>query len=189
MLPLAGALALLAVAFVLGRTGRAPGETAAAPTQDTGYGFEAVGVTVEQWDVAGRLEYELTAQQVQQQASADPVIARGLALHYDPRDAAGTPQQAQRWTLRADEAQLPPAGGTLQLRGNVTAEGRPGQAAEPVQVRTDSLDYDTRSQLLSTASLVSLHWTGRELSGVGLRADLAQGRIDLSSRVHGRAGL
>ena len=187
MVPLAGALGMLAVAFVLGRTGRAPGDAATAPVEDTGYGYVASDVTVEQTDADGRPEYEIFAREVQQQANADPVMARGLELYYDPRDAAGNAQHSQRWTLRADEAQLPTAGGPLQLRGNVAAEGRPGAATEPVQVRTDSLDYDMRSRLLTTPSLVTLHWAGRELSGVGLRADLAQGTIDLSADVHGRA--
>jgi lipopolysaccharide export system protein LptC len=48
------------------------------------------------------------------------------------------------------------------------------------------LDYDTRSQVVRTASPVHISWGSRQLDALGLIADLPASQLQLQSDVHGR---
>lgn len=187
LLPALGVVALVALSFGLGQSGRAPVAAPAAPEQDGGYGYVANGVALLQTDEQGRRQYALNATQVRQLATADPVDVSRLELQYAP---PGSPDPGTRpeagWTLRADAAQLPREGGLLQLRGNVNASGSPDGRGPPLVLRTESLDYDTQSQRVSTREPVLLTWERSQVSGVGLEADLKSGTVELPSQVHGR---
>ncbi|MDR2215176.1 MAG: LPS export ABC transporter periplasmic protein LptC [Nevskiaceae bacterium] len=175
---------LLALAFALGRTGQAPVNPAGeqiVEDENSGYDFSARDVSVTQTDAEGRLLYAFTAEQVQQ-ADNDMIDASNLTLQYDP---PGESTVAQRWTVRADTAQLPEQGGVLALLGNVQAHGQPAGSGAPLVIRTDKLDYDMRGQTLRTKSTVRFEWNDRELTGTGLDADLNAGKFKLESKVRG----
>jgi LPS export ABC transporter protein LptC len=150
-----------------------------------GFDYIARGVTVEQSDEQGRPLYAFSAEQVEQHAGDGRFAARGVTLNYDAPDAPG-PNLPQRWAVRADEAQLPQQGGVLALSGNVEARGTPPGSDQAMTVRTDRLDYDMRGERLRTSESVRFDWSGRELTGTGLDANLRTGLFRLESDVRGR---
>jgi LPS export ABC transporter protein LptC len=175
---------LLGLAFTLGRTGRTPVKSTDAETVERNdYDFTAQGVTVQQTDATGRLLYAFSARQVQQQANDSQISARDLTLHYDPPNESAT---AQRWTVRADTAQLPQQNGVLTVLGNVEARGTPPGSGEVLVIRTNALDYDMRGERLKTRESVRFEWNKRVLTGTGLDADLRSGKFKLESNVRGR---
>jgi LPS export ABC transporter protein LptC len=178
---------LLAVAFYLGRAGQAPVKATddEAPAE-TGFDYVALGVTVEQSDEQGHPLYAFSAEQVEQHAGDGRMAARGVTLNYDAPDK-GAAGQPRRWAVRADEAHLPQQGGVLSLAGNVEARGTPPGSDRTLTVHTSRLDYDMQGERLHTPEFVRFDWDGRELTGIGLDADLRTGLFKLESGVRGRA--
>jgi LPS export ABC transporter protein LptC len=180
----ATALGLLALAFYLGRAGQATVQSAVEATPEQGgYDFTARDVTVQQTDAAGRLLYVFSAEEVQQATDDAQIAARNLTLRYDPPETATT---AQRWTVRADTAQLPQQDGVLTLSGNVEARGTPPKSGAILVVRTDTLDYDLHGERLRTSKPVRFEWNGSVVTGTGLDADLKSGKLQLKTNVRGR---
>ena len=180
------ALVVLALVFALGRGGRTPTLPRAdtAPEQ-AGAGYTARDVTIEQTDADGRQQYALSAGVVEQQAAGEPIIAHDLMLQYEPENARQSAPQ-RRWTLRADHAELPEDSSLLALRGGVEARSVVPATGQPLVVRTESLDYDSRAQTLRSVEDVRFQWGPQELRGRGLSADIKAGTLTLESKVHGR---
>jgi LPS export ABC transporter protein LptC len=183
-------IAVLALAFVLGRGGSTPGIASAreeAPTFK--YNFVAHDVVVRQTGDDGRLQYQLEAERVEQRPEDNQVSATNLTAHYEnPLETAATsavPAVASNWKLTADNATLPEDGKLLKLRGTVRVTGQPPAASAPVTIATNSLDYDTQTQELTSRESVAMHMGGQQLQGLGLQANIRLGTLRLETQVHG----
>jgi LPS export ABC transporter protein LptC len=88
--------------------------------------------------------------------------------------------------MRARSGRMPEDASTVALRGAVVLDGTLGKANEALQLRTEALDVDTRTEKVSTKLPVIIAMSGRELAARGLRADLKDRRVQLESNVHGR---
>ena len=178
-------IAVLALAFVLGRGGNTPG--AASAREETAtfkYNFVAQDVQVRQTGDDGKLQYQLEAQQVEQRPEDNQISATQLTAHYEAPDAKGG-QPGNNWKLTADHATLPEDGKLLQLRGTVRVTGQPPAATAPVTISTDSLDYDTQTQEITSREIVQMQMGAQKLQGLGLQANIRLSTLRLETQVHG----
>jgi LPS export ABC transporter protein LptC len=180
------AIAVLALAFVLGRGGSTPG--AAAIREETAtfkYNFVAHDVLVRQTGSDGKLQYRLEAERVEQRPEDNQISATNLTAHYESPDAKADPADASHWKLTADHATLPDDGKLLQLRGAVRVTGQPPTASAPVTIATNSLDYDMQTQEITSHELVDMRMGAQRLQGLGLQANIRLSTLRLETQVHG----
>jgi LPS export ABC transporter protein LptC len=140
LLGLAAAIAILAAAFLLGRSGSTPGisrqpEVPAASR----YNFVAHDVVVRQTGDDGQLQYRLEARHVEQRPGDNRITASDLTMHYEAPLELSRPVAGSHWIATADRAELPEDGSLVQLRGAVQVTGQPPTAAAPVTMATSSL--------------------------------------------------
>jgi LPS export ABC transporter protein LptC len=189
LMGLAG-IAVLALAFVLGRGGSTPG-TAGAREEAAKfqYNFVANDVTVRQTDNDGTLQYRLEAERVEQRPEDRQISVTNLTAHYEAangkQDAPADPVDTTHWKLTAEHATLPDDGKLLQLRGSVRVMGQPPAATAPVTIATDSLDYDTQTQEITSHEIVEMQMGGQKLQGLGLQANIRLSTVRLETEVHG----
>jgi LPS export ABC transporter protein LptC len=141
------------------------------------YDYEANTVTVRQMDEEGRLQYEVQAEHVAQLPRDGAVMASKLTMHYDP-PGSHAKDESNRWRLTADSAQLPENSDVVALKGNVIVRGRPSPTAAPMTFNADDLDYNLKSQVVTTPGPFRFTWQGSRFSGTGLKANIKQGTID-----------
>lgn len=177
-------LGLAAAALWFGRNGgsdqAATSRAVAAP--QVAYDYEAQDVVLRQMGPDGRLAFEISARQITQLPDSGRVIAKGLTVNHDP---PGTPTGGpNRWTLTADEGDLPAEGGVVTLSGHVHAQGVPVGGRIAMSITTDHLRYDMSAQELSTDDAVQVNWGNNSMQGSTLRANIRTGTVALKS-VHG----
>jgi LPS export ABC transporter protein LptC len=180
VLALVTGLLLIGLAFVLGRTGNAPGavtppDAAAAPPPN----YVALDAHLRQSAADGSTLYTLTADRLAQETTSGTLRANTLTLNY----ATGA---AKPWTLTAREGLLPGGTTRIELRGDVRLRGLPPGSQQSTRIESQRLDYDTRSQVVHTESPVHIVWGTRELDARGLTADLPASHLQLQADVHGR---
>lgn len=177
---LLGAVLLIGLAFVLGRSGTAPGaSTPTASAAGPAPNYVALAATLRQSAVDGSPLYTLTAARLAQDTASGTLRADTLTLRY----ASGT---AVPWMLTARNGLLPGGSTRLELRGDVHLRGTPPGSALPTSIESQRLDYDTRTQVVRTESPVHISWGSRQLDAQGLIADLPASHLQLQSAVHGR---
>jgi LPS export ABC transporter protein LptC len=175
-------VALLAAgAYIAGSGPRGAGGPADPNEADAAaYDFEANAVVVRQTDAEGRLLYRIQAAHVAQLPRAGAISASDLSMHYDPPQAPA--DGSQRWTLTAQTAQLPENGDIVELQGAVRVSGRLQDSPVPATFATERMDYNLKTQDISTAAPVELHSGGLRMSSdTGLRANIKQGTVELES--------
>ena len=176
---LAGALVVLA--FVLGRSGHAPGATVTPADERLNPGYVALDVSLQQTGSDGKPVYALTAARIAQLPGSDDIHASQLQMHYEQ-----PAQAAPGWTLSAREGLMPGDSSRLHLQGDVLLRGKPLGSLVATRVDTQQLDYDTRTQQVSTQLPVRISWGRQQLDALGLAADLKQSQLQLQTKVHGR---
>lgn len=159
-------LAVAAAAFWYGRG--EPGGSGAGGSAEpqVAYDYEAHDVVLRQMGPDGRLLYQVEARQITQLPDSGRITAQGLTLYHDP---PGTePGGPNRWTLTADNGELPAAGGVITLDGNVQARGIALGGRTPVTFATARLRYDIGAQELCSDDEVQLTWGGNTMRNQGL---------------------
>jgi LPS export ABC transporter protein LptC len=178
-------IAVLALAFVLGRGGNTPGDSSTHDEPATfKYNFVAHDVIVRQTGSDGKLQYRLEAESVEQRPEDKQISATNLTAHYEVPDAQADPA-ASNWKLTADHAMLPEDGKLLQLRGAVRVTGQPPATGAPVTLATNSLDYDMQTQEITSHETVDVQMGEQRLQGTGLQANIRLGTLRLETQVHG----
>jgi len=177
------ALALLAV-WVSG-LGRRPGPATDSDSDAaaTAYDYEARDVVVRQMGPDGALQYEVEARQITQLPRNGQISARELVLRHDP--PGSPPGGEHRWTITAEQADLPQEGGVVTLQGKVRAQGRPLNSQASVLLVTEQLAYGLDTQDLTSEAEVALVWGRNTLHGRALRANIKTGMVALESKVDG----
>ncbi|MEO8309166.1 MAG: LPS export ABC transporter periplasmic protein LptC [Pseudomonadota bacterium] len=178
-------IAVLALAFMLGHGGSTPGAATASQAAPTfKYNFVANDVIARQTGSDGKLQYEIEAERVEQNPDDNQVAAVNLTVHYESPEEK-TAATSSNWKLTANNATLPEDGKLLKLRGAVRVTGRPPAASGPVEIATESLDYDTQTQEITTPEIVDMHMGQQHLQGLGLQANIRLGTLRLETQVHG----
>lgn len=174
-----GALIVLGAAFLLGHEGTTPGTPSDAPGQQADYGYVAQDAQALQTTEQGAPLYTFSAARIEQDPGSGDVAAQTVTFHYvaDP---------ARTWVLSAREGHMPGGSSTIQLNGDVQVRGQPPGAEQAAQINTQALEFDTRTQDVSTALPVTIRWMGQQLDARGLVANLKQDQLRLISEVHGR---
>ncbi|HTU66957.1 MAG TPA: LPS export ABC transporter periplasmic protein LptC [Steroidobacteraceae bacterium] len=185
-------IAVIAIAYFIGRSGRddAGTDTTSGLPPDPGYAARDAVVVETGYD--GRERYRLNAKVIHQQIDSSVIELEGLDMDYHPGaqdkvagEATALRANDDKWHLRSDRGQVRADGDDVQLVGNVVVTGRtPGQA-DPITLTTESMRINTPTEFIETDAPVRLDWSGHSLDAVGMRADLKAGTLSLESDVHG----
>lgn len=171
-------IALLVTVVVLSggeREGSAPVTVEDTPPD---LGYSAKKARMVQTGADGTPVYTLDAAQVQQQPDQGLVNMQQVVLGF--RDASG-----DEWTAHAERGELAQNSGIVKLEGAVHVAGVLPGTAEPADITSNSLAFDTNEQILTTREPVTLVMTGRTLEAHGMVANLKERRVQLESEVHG----
>jgi LPS export ABC transporter protein LptC len=171
-------LALIAGTILLGRGG-APEPSAGNDQAAEDPGYAARDAVIVQNDADGWPLYQLRAAVIRQRPRDDRVELEHVTVDY--RTAQGA-----QWRLRADHGQLQQDAQQIDVDGNVVLSGPLEGSSAPLDVRTQQLSFDTRTELASTDADVMLAWSAQQLASKGLVASLKDGHVQLESNVHGR---
>jgi LPS export ABC transporter protein LptC len=155
------------------RTGQTGDSKVEAPA--SAYDYEIRDVVVQQMGSDGALQYELSAKQITQQPQNGQITATELVMHRDP--AGSQPGGPNRWTLRANRADLPESTAAITLQGNVHAEGRPENSEVRFSVATEQLRYDMETQDMSVDGPVDYTWGKSTVHCASLRMNIRVGSV------------
>ena len=177
-------LALLAfVALIVGVIVLSGGEReVAAPVVIEGApadpGYAAKKARLVQTGPDGAPLYTIDAQEVQQLPEQDTVDLQQVVLGF--KDAAG-----DEWTTTARHGEVAQNSGIVKLDGSVHATGVVPGTADPADIMTERLVFDTNTQIVTTRDPVTLIMSGRKLDAQGMVANLKERHVQLESAVHG----
>lgn len=117
---------------------------------------------------------------------------RAPRLARDPEDktlSLRTPRflipddDGNRWNLRSDTGWVSADNSEVRLRGDVLAHSPPGRS--PTTLKTGQLNVFPDKELATSPGVVVVEAPGYTMQGTGMRAHLAEGRIELLSKVRG----
>ncbi len=147
------------------------------------YDYEAHNVVLRQMGPDGRLAFQVEAKEVTQLPDSGRITAQGVTVYHDPPGTGiGSPN---RWTLTADNGELPAEGGVITLAGRVHAHGVPVGGKQEVTVSTEHMRYDPATQELSSDDEVLVTMGGSSMQGRVLRANMKTSEVTLQWDVHG----
>lgn len=188
-----GLIAVVAVAYFVGRSGRGDTAADAATSLPPDPGYAARDAEVIETGYDGRELYRLNAKVIHQKIDSSVIELEQLEMRYRPGaqplvagEPAPTQQQADEvWNLKSDHGEVRADGDDIQLTGNVTVTGPAPDSGAPVTLTTASMRINTPTEFIETDAPVKLSWSGHLLDAVGFEADLKRGSLRLKSEIHG----
>jgi LPS export ABC transporter protein LptC len=186
------AIAIIAGAYYIGRSGRGDNgaDAAAVPAPDPGYAAREAVVVETGFD--GRERYRLNAAVIRQQMDSSVIDLESLEMDYHPGaqervagESADPRNSNEKWHLKSDRGQVRANGDDVQLDGNVLVTGQAPGTGAPITLSTETMRINTPTEFIETDAPVRLRWSGHQLDAVGMRADLKAGTLRLESKVHG----
>ena len=126
----------------------------------------------------GKPRVVVRARSIEQQVADESVRLDDLQLDY-------TTTREGAWHVTADRGRMASDQTSIQLAGNVRVAGSPESSGAGATIVTDELDYDTRANVVQTASPVAIQFGTHQLHGRGLRVALNDGILRLESNVNG----
>jgi LPS export ABC transporter protein LptC len=192
-----GAFALVALVggvYFLGRSSRGPDDIDSSAVSPPDPGYAARDAVVIETGYDGRERYRLKAQVIRQQTEAGVIDLEKLEMDYHPGaqpqipgDSAPTAAESTEvWHLKSDRGQVRANGDDVELSGNVQVTGTAPGSGEPLTLFTENMRINTPTEFIETDEPVTMRWSGHELTGSGMQADLKAGTLRLESDVHGR---
>jgi LPS export ABC transporter protein LptC len=170
-------LAVLAAALVgYGMLGGEDDEIEARAADDE-RGYYLTRSTLTEMGADGKPRIVLRAATIEQRLADQNVYLTDLSVDYNTANVGN-------WTVTSDRGRLPPDASSLRLSGNVVVRGT--EARGTAVIRTDELTYDTKANVVQTASPVDVEFGPHTLRARGLRAALNEGTMRLESDVNGR---
>ncbi|WP_158238370.1 MULTISPECIES: LPS export ABC transporter periplasmic protein LptC [Luteimonas] len=91
-------------------------------------------------------------------------------------------ENGERWEIRSATGWVSDDNEEVRLRGNVTADSPPG-GSRPTKMETEELNVFPQRNQATSDVLVNVLQRGSTMQGIGMRADLETGRIELLSQV------
>lgn len=169
-------LGLAALAIWVASTGMRQDSTGGKTEETTyAYDYRATDVVVTQIGPDGSLQYELTAKEITQEPQDGQITAHELVMHRDP--PGSMPGGPNRMTLTADRADLPEVGGTLFLKGNVRAEGKPEKWRTKLDVAASELSYNFQTSEIASDKPVDATWGSNSMNVKSLRFNIRTGNM------------
>jgi LPS export ABC transporter protein LptC len=150
-------------------------EEAAAPDER---GYYLTDAKLTDLGLDGKPRVVVRAQTIEQRLADESVQLQHLELDY-------TTTRAGAWHVTAERGRMPSDRTSLQLEGNVRVAGSPEPTGARAIIVTDELEYNTRANVIQTASPVAIQFGTHELLGRGLRVALNDGTLRLESNVNG----
>ena len=154
------------------------GATQATPTARPEPGYAARGARIVETASDGKPMYSLQAATIQQDPANDVVNLAQVRMTF--RDAYGG-----AWNATADQGRARADSSHIDLKGHVDVTGNFAGVDQPAHFITDTLDIDTRADVIHTAAPVSLDWNGNIVHARGLSASLKEHHVRLEADVHG----
>lgn len=167
--------AVILGSLLLARQGGAPRATTVQQTA-TNEGYSARNAQLIQTGPDGLPLYTLDAATIRQLPDADQVQLSQVSLSFQ--------NGGEKWTATSDQGELLRETSQIDLLGHVQVSANIPGASAPIQIATEALSFDSRSDRVSTADPVTLTWSGQRLDARGLIADLKAHRLQLESSVH-----
>jgi len=189
----AAAIAVIAVAYFIGRGGNDDNEIDAASelTPDPGYAARDAQVIETGYD--GRERYRLNAAVIRQRTESGVIELEKLTMDYHAESQERLPGEsvpavdasADIWHLTSDRGEVRANGDDVQLSGNVRLTGPAPGSGDPLSLTTETMRINTPTEFIETSAPVKLRWSGHELDARGMQADLKAGTLRLESDVNG----
>jgi len=188
------AIVIVAGAYYVGRAGRGDDEADAAAVAAPDPGYAARDAVIIETGYDGRERYRLKARVIHQQLDASVIDLEYLEMDYHPGAQSRVPGEApvsaatasEVWHLTSDHGRVRAGGDDVLLTGNVVVTGTtPSGGGEPMTLSTRSMSINTPTEFIETKDPVTVRWSGHQLDGVGMKADLKAGTLRLESDVHG----
>jgi lipopolysaccharide export system protein LptC len=197
-------IAVVAVAYFIGRSGRGDEGVDDAATLPPDPGYAAHDAVVIETGYDGRERYRLNAKVIRQQTESGEIELESLSMDYYPGAQSSATPGAQSsatpgaestppanasdemWHLTSDRGQVRADGDDVELSGNVRVTGPAPGTGQPLVLSTSELRMHTPTEFIETNSPVTINWSGHELNAKGLEADLKQGNLRLKSDIHGK---
>ncbi len=150
---------------------------AGAPTTlDPGY--SARNADLVETGPDGRPMYTLHAAEIEQQPASRVAVLDDVTMQF--RDETG-----HVWNGRANRGFVQDGASQIDLQGAVSLWGLLPSTQQPIDLASDRLTVDTRTEIVTTSDPVVLEWNGQRLYARGLVARLREERMTLESDVHG----
>jgi LPS export ABC transporter protein LptC len=184
-------IAIIAVAYYLGRAGRGDNDVDTAAVLPPDPGYAARNAVVVETGFDGRERYRLNASVIRQQIDSSVIDLEGLDMDYHPGaqervagEAASPGAGNEKWHLKSDRGQVRANGDDVQLDGNVVVTGKAPGSGDPITLATETMRINTPTEFIETNAPVKLNWSGHRIDAVGMKADLKAGTLRLESKVH-----
>jgi LPS export ABC transporter protein LptC len=187
------AIAVIAVAYLIGVRGPDNSDTDAASAAVPDPGYAAKDAQVIETGYDGRETYRLNARVIRQRTESGVIELEGLTMNYhvESQDksrgasASAAPASSDVWQLSSDRGEVRANGDDVELNGNVRVVGPAPGTGEPLSLTTQTMRVNTPTKFIETDAPVKLRWSGHELDAVGMQADLIAGTLRLESDVNG----
>lgn len=193
LLGFVAAIAVIAGAYFLGRTGRGDNGADLAATLPPDPGYAAKDAVVVETGYDGRERYRLNAKVIRQQMDSNVIDLEGLEMDYHPGAQGSVPGEkpqpgadVEKWHLKSDRGQVRADGDDVELNGNVVVTGEVPGTGAPISLTTATMRINTPTEFIETDAPVTLNWSGHQLDAIGFEADLKRGNLRLKSEIHGK---
>ncbi len=194
VIPYLAVIAVVAVAYFIGRSGQDADSADAASLTTPDPGYFALDAEVIETGYDGRERYRLNAAAIRQRTEAGEIELEKLEMNYHPGAQARLPGEDpapaqisnEVWHLTSDRGQVRADGDDVLLSGNVRVTGPAPGSGEPLALSTTELRINTPTEFIETRAPVRLSWSGHSLDALGMQADLKAGTLRLESEVNGR---
>jgi LPS export ABC transporter protein LptC len=160
-------------------TARQSNATHVVATTEPEPGYAAHNARIVETGADGKPMYSLQAVTIQQDPDNNNIDL--TQVHMTFRDAYGGV-----WNATADQGRARPDSSRIDLKGNVDVRGSFAGVSQPAHFITDTLDIDTRADVIHTAAPVALDWNGNIVHARGLSASLKEHHVRLEADVHGQ---
>ena len=143
-----------------------------------GLAYSARNVDIIEHGADGEPRYRVRAARASQKIDGPVIELRDLTM--DLRDPGG-----RRWNVRAQHGRMPPNASTVDLQGNVIVTGDPAKSAPAIELRSEQLAVEVDARRVRSPAAVTIRFAGKQITAVGIKADLNAQTVQLESKVHG----
>ncbi len=159
----------------LGQLGPVTAQTSRTAARDQGY--SATDASLEETGADGRPLYTLQARRARQEPDDDTIHLE--TVHMTFRDTSGG-----QWQARADQAIAQQDAALIDLAGAVDISGTFAGSDQPAHILTQKVHVDTRTEVISNRSAVTLNWAGIEVRAPNLVVNTKDHSVKLNTDTH-----
>ncbi len=162
----------------LGQLGPVTAQTNRSSARDQGY--SATDASLVETGADGRPMYTLQARQARQEPDGDTINLD--TVHMTFRDTSGG-----QWQARSEHAVAQQDSALIDLAGAVDVSGTFAGSVQTAQILTEQLHVDTRAEIISNRSAMTLNWAGIVVRAPNLVVNTKDHSVKLNTDTHGHA--